>query len=96
MWFRSLDWDDPLEQEVSTHSSILAWKIPGTEEPGGLHSPWGRKESDTTTTRQIPVLYCLDYCNFVVSFDMGSASSPPWSFSSWFWLVGVHFPMDAG
>ena len=56
MWFRSLDWDDPLEQEVSTHSSILAWKIPGTEEPGGLHSPWGRKESDVTEklNRQAP------------------------------------------
>ena len=56
MWFRSLDWDDPLEQEVSTHSSILAWKIPGTEEPGGLHSPWGHKESDVTErlNRQAP------------------------------------------
>ena len=38
MWIRSLDWEDPLEQEVATHSSILAWKIPGTEEPGGLWS----------------------------------------------------------
>ena len=38
MWIRSLDWEDPLEQEVATHSSILAWKIPGTEEPGGLQS----------------------------------------------------------
>ena len=33
---------------MATHSSILAWRIPWTEEPGGLHSPWGRKESDTT------------------------------------------------
>ena len=31
-----------------THSSILAWRIPWTEEPGGLYSPWGCKESDTT------------------------------------------------
>ena len=38
MWIRSLDWEDPLEQEVATHSSILGWKIPGTEEPGGLQS----------------------------------------------------------
>ena len=35
-------------KEMTTHSSILAWKILWTEEPGGLHSPWGRKESDTT------------------------------------------------
>ena len=32
----SLDWEDPLEKEVASHSSILAWEIPWTEEPGGL------------------------------------------------------------
>ena len=35
MQVRSLDWEDPLEKEMATHSSILAWKIPWTEEPGG-------------------------------------------------------------
>ena len=35
---RSLGWDDPLEKEMATHSSILAWRIPWTEEPGGLQS----------------------------------------------------------
>ena len=35
-WIRSSDWEDPLEQERATHSSILAWEIPWTEEPGGL------------------------------------------------------------
>ena len=34
----SLGWEDPLEKEMATHSSILAWKIPWTEEPGGLQS----------------------------------------------------------
>ena len=33
---------------MATHSSILAWEIPWTEEPGRLHSPWGHKESDVT------------------------------------------------
>ena len=47
-WVRSLGWEDPLEKAMATHSSILAWKIPWTEEPGGLYSPWGRTESDTT------------------------------------------------
>ena len=47
MWVRSLDWEDPLEEGMATHSSILAWKIPWTEEPGGLQS-WGHKESDMT------------------------------------------------
>ena len=44
---RSLGWEDPLEKEMATHSSILAWRIPWTEELGGLQST-GHKESDTT------------------------------------------------
>ena len=44
---RSLGREDPLEKEMVTHSSILAWRIPWTEKPGGLQS-MGRKESDTT------------------------------------------------
>ena len=43
MWVRSLGQEDPLEKEMAIHSSILAWEIPWTEEPGGLHSPWGHK-----------------------------------------------------
>ena len=38
MWVQSLDWEDALEKEMATQSSILAWKIPWTEEPGGLQS----------------------------------------------------------
>ena len=38
MQVRSLGWEDPLEKEMATHSSILAWKIPWTEEPGRLES----------------------------------------------------------
>ena len=57
---QSLGWEDPLEKEMATRSSILAWRIPLTGEPGGLqsvicsssshwlHSQWGCKESDTT------------------------------------------------
>ena len=37
-WVQFLDWEDALEKEMATHSSILAWKIPWTEEPGGLQS----------------------------------------------------------
>ena len=37
-WVQSLDWDDLLKKEIATHSSVLAWKIPWTEEPGGLQS----------------------------------------------------------
>ena len=35
-WVQSLGWGDPLEKEMATHSSILAWRIPWMEEPGGL------------------------------------------------------------
>ena len=37
-WVRSLGWEDPLEKGKATHHSILAWRIPWTEEPGGLQS----------------------------------------------------------
>ena len=45
-WVQSLDWEDPLEEGMATHSHTLAWRIPWTEEPG--RSPWGRKKSDMT------------------------------------------------
>ena len=48
-WVQSLSGEDPLEKGMATHSSILAWRIPWTEEPGGLHTVHGvTKESDTT------------------------------------------------
>ena len=50
MWenqVRSLGWEDALEKEMATHSSVLAWTFPWTEEPGGLWS-MGTQESDTT------------------------------------------------
>ena len=46
-WVRSLGWEDPLAKEMATHSSILAWEIPWTEEPVGLQS-MGSQELDTT------------------------------------------------
>ena len=51
MWqtqVRSLGQEDPLEEGMATHSSLLAWRTPWGEEPGELHSPWGRKELDMT------------------------------------------------
>ena len=48
MWVQSLGQEDSLEEGMATHSNILAWRIPKTEETGELPSPWGHKESDTT------------------------------------------------
>jgi len=42
-WFQSLGWEDPLEKEMATHFSILAWRIPWTEELGGLQSMGSQK-----------------------------------------------------
>ena len=46
-WVRSMGWEDPLQKEMATHSSILAWEIPWTEEPGRLQF-MGPQKSDTT------------------------------------------------
>ena len=59
-WVQSLSWEDPLEKGMRTHFSILAWRIPWTEEPGGVHSLWGHKESDTTKRLMLTHTYA---CN---------------------------------
>ena len=49
-WVQSLGWKDPLKKEMATHSSILAWRIPWTEEPRGLQSMgWQRVGHDLVT-----------------------------------------------
>ena len=57
-WVWSLGWEDPLEKEMATHSSIPAWKVSWTEQPGKLYNPWGHKESDTTEHKiLVPVAF---------------------------------------
>ena len=46
-WVQFLGWEDPLEKEMATHSSILAWESHGQRSLAG-YNPWGHKESDTT------------------------------------------------
>ena len=43
-WFRSLCLEDPLEKEMATHSNVLPWRIPWTEEPGGLQSVGSQRD----------------------------------------------------
>ena len=53
-WIQSLGWEDPLKQKMATHSSILVWKIPWTEEAGGLQSTeWQRVGYDLDTEHAI-------------------------------------------
>ena len=53
-WLQSLGWEDPLEEGMATHSSILAWRIPRTEEPGGPQSMGSQRvRHDSDTTEQL-------------------------------------------
>ena len=61
---QSLGQEDLLKKEMAIHSSILAWRIPWTEEPGGLQS-WGGKELDTAeqlSTRMYTAAWTVVYC----------------------------------
>ena len=53
-WVRSLGREDPLEKEMTTHSSILAWRIPWTEEPGGLQSTGSQRVGHDYATSLTP------------------------------------------
>ena len=55
-WVRSLGQEDPLEKRRATQSNILAGRIPWTEGPSVLHSPWGQKELDTTERLSLHLL----------------------------------------
>ena len=58
-WVPSLDWEDPLEKGMATHSSILAWRIPWTEEPGGLQFMGSQRVIHNWTTKHSPDFYLL-------------------------------------
>ena len=62
-WVQFLDWGDPLEEGLATHVSILAWRVPWTEESGG---PWSHKESNMTE-RQSTAQDILRHCKHAVS-----------------------------
>ena len=53
-WVPSLVWEDPLKKEMATHSSILAWETPWTEEPGGLQFLASQRVRHDLVTKTIP------------------------------------------
>ena len=57
MWVQSLGWEDPLEEEMATHSSILAWRIPWTEEPGGLQSRGSQRVRNNCAMYHLLIIY---------------------------------------
>ena len=73
-WVQSLGWEDPLKKEMATHSSILAWEIPWTEEPGRLQSmglPRIRHDRNylaqhrSSTTLQVTQFHCFLWLSIV-------------------------------
>ena len=70
IWVQSLDWEDPLEQEMATHSHILAWRIPWRKEPGRLQ-PMGSQKSRTQlsayTTSTSTTVSAVHFSRSVVS-----------------------------
>ena len=52
IWVQPLGWEDPLEMEIATHSSILDWEIPWTEEPGGLQSMESQRAGHNLVIKQ--------------------------------------------
>ena len=60
-WIRSLGWEDALEEGMATHSSILAWRIPRTEEPGGLQCMGLQRVRDNWATKHSTAQYSIVY-----------------------------------
>ena len=71
---RSLGWEDPLEKEMATHSSTLAWKIPCTEEPGRLQSMGSQTAGhDWATSRYCLSQFALGFLLFVIKIIVTEA-----------------------
>ena len=60
-WVPSLGWEDLLEKGKATHSSILAWRIPWTEEPGGLWSMWSQRVRYNWATNTFTFSYIIEF-----------------------------------
>ena len=74
-WVRSLDQENPLEKEMATHSSIFAWEIPWTEEPGGLQSMGLQRVGHHGVTKQQQIVMKWLHFSPVISFVLISTLS---------------------
>ena len=98
-WAWSLGWEDPLEKGMATHSSVLAWKIPWTEEPGGIQSTGSQRDKYNWTTKPFTVTLSMlwelyDLYIEMLRVDMAEnnylsikRNGLGWS-SSWDWKLG--------
>ena len=79
-WVRSLGWEDPLEKEMVTHSSILAWRIPWTEKPGRLQSTGSQRVGHdwTTSLTHSLTIWLKVKMYFFFFFNIFLSGSYPW------------------
>ena len=86
-FYWSLGWDDPLEEEMAIHSNILAWKIPWTEEPGGLQSMGQlRIRHDWATTKPT----CSPISPPLMQWWITQVPHPPFWCRKWWWRWERH------
>ena len=71
-WVQSLGQEDPLEEEMATHSSIIAWKIRWTEESGKLYRPWGHRQLDMTEHYSYSAILAHTLYAGVIGVKMGN------------------------
>ena len=96
-WLQSLSREDPLEKEMATHSSTLAWKIPWTEEPGRLQSMGSQRVGHDWVTllthlfsEQLMVSNCQQYCSAIGCHPTGPSPFPFLCIKGhWIWIEGV-------
>ena len=81
-WVLSLGWKDPLEKEMATHSSIIAWEIQWTEEPGGLQSMGSQRVRHNLVTKQQLWLHSTEILIHVLHSKSQPALSRTWFSSS--------------
>ena len=75
-WVLSLSWEDPLEKRVATHSSIIAWKIPWTEEPGRLQSMWLQRVGHNLAIEHAGILCILILYSMIMLVVFHCMNSP--------------------
>ena len=84
-WVWSLDWEDPLDEEMATHSNIFAWEIPWTEEPGGLQFTGLQRVRHDLATKPPPPPHVLHVFSYSPRCPDGCSSVP-------FIIFGLIFP----
>ena len=91
-WVQSLGWEDPLEEEMATHFSILALEIPWTEEPCGLHTTGSQRARHNLTTKQQQILTIQRQIGYRIccqkTYNLGSEVAKIWRRQTWNGYLG--------